>query len=336
MSCCARRKELCASPDRPAHHGPQGFRNVPHHVQHGARGFLKWKLGLGPKEEGQCPLAPGGPYEPEVAAPDLDRISNPAADKVQITWIGHSTFLIQLEGQNILTDPVFSDRCSPLPFVGPKRVAPTGLPFDKLPRISAVLISHDHYDHLDAPTVKRLAGKTRFFVPLGLEKWFANKGIPNVTELDWRQSSSVDPLRVHCVPAVHFSGRKPWGRNQTLWCGWVIESRLGNVYFAGDTGYGPRFKEIGKRFGPMRVSMIPIGQYLPRWFMRPVHANPADAVKIHQDVRSQHSIGCHWGTFKLAAEPMGEPPLRLGQARKEAGIEDSRFVVLKIGETRSF
>ena len=325
-----------AASGRPAHHGPDGFRNVPYHKRHGGLGFLKWRLGLGPKETVPKGSSKQSPYSPDVVAPDLGRVNNPARDKAQITWIGHTTFLIQIQGQNFLTDPVFSDRCSPVSFSGPKRLAQPGVPFEKLPNISAVLISHDHYDHLDAPTVKRLADKTRFLVPLRLREWFAKRHVPNVEELDWWQSTAVKGLRLHCVPAVHFSGRKPWGRNQTLWCGWVIEGRSEKVYFAGDTGYGPCFKDIGKRLGPMRVSIIPIGQYLPRWFMRPVHVNPEEAVRIHQDVRSQHSIGSHWGTFKLAAEPMAEPPLRLGQARKEAGIEDSRFVVLRIGETRSF
>jgi N-acyl-phosphatidylethanolamine-hydrolysing phospholipase D len=170
-------------------------------------------------------------------------------------------------------------------------------------------------------------------VPLGLSEWFQEAGLDGVTELDWWQSAKFGTVRFHCVPAQHFSMRTPWNANKTLWAGWVLATPVGNIFFAGDTGYSPDFKEIGKRMGPMRLALIPIGGYMPRWFMKPMHLDPREAVQVHQDVRSQQSIGMHWGTFKLTEEPLAEPPLFLHQVLKEKKIPPERFTVLKFGET---
>ncbi|MFP3867721.1 MAG: MBL fold metallo-hydrolase [Desulfobacteraceae bacterium] len=321
---------------QPSHHTTKGFRNL--HIQTGKRtlDFFRWQLGLGPNEEPALPPETVPPYNPKVVSPDLDRINNPEAGKIQVTWIGHASFLVQVDGVNILTDPVFSDRVSPLTFAGPRRVAPPGLSRTQLPPIQAVVISHNHYDHLDVRTVVSLGQQTRFFVPLRLAPWFKKNDLHEVVELDWWQSASLGPMRFHCVPAQHFSMRTPFDANETLWSGWVLETTCGKIFFSCDTGYSPDFQEIGRRLGPMRLSLIPIGGYMPRWFMRPMHVNPEEAVMIHQDVGSQQSIGMHWGTFKLTDEPLGEPPLFLQQALRQAKIALDKFIVLRLGETRAF
>ncbi len=261
-----------------------------------------------------------------------------AANRTQttFTWIGHASFLVQLGGVNILTDPALSKRTSPVQWAGPGRLAPLGLRFEELPKIDVVLISHNHYDHLDDPTVRWLAKRDApaFLVPLGLRDWFAKRRIDAVTELDWWQSAEVRGLNVHAVPAQHFSGRGAGDRNRTLWCGFVYEKDGKRHYFAGDTGYGPDFADIGARFAPIDVSMIPIGAYDPRAFMQPVHVDPDEAVCIHRDVGSRLSLAMHWGTFRLTLEPMDEPPVRLSSALVSAGIAADRFAVMAHGETR--
>ena len=274
--------------------------------------------------------------------PDFRKATNDPAwlasnrSATSFTWIGHASFLVQLGGLNILTDPVLSQRTSPFTWAGPKRLAPLGLAFDELPKIDVVLISHNHYDHLDDATVRELARRDApaFVVPLGLDAWFAKRRIVNVSELDWWQSTVVRGLRVYGVPAQHFSGRGTHDRNRTLWCGFVYEKDGQRHYFAGDTGYGPDFADIGRRFAPIDVSMIPIGAYDPRAFMQPVHVDPDEAVRIHRDVGSRLSLAMHWGTFRLTLEPLDEPPVRLAQALGQAGIAADRFVVMAHGETR--
>ncbi|RMF65566.1 MAG: MBL fold metallo-hydrolase [Calditrichaeota bacterium] len=293
--------------------------------------FLKWQLGLGPSEG---PVRDGFLSPPQQVQPDFARIRNPDAARVQVTWVGHSTFLLQAAGVNILTDPIFSRRCSPVSFAGPQRLTAPGLEFAALPRIHAVLISHNHYDHLDARTVSRLGAAPVYFVPLGLARWFAKRGIRDVVELDWWETSTFADLQITCVPSQHFSGRSLFDRNRTLWSGWVVESTAGRIFFAGDTGYSPQFKEIGEKLGPFRLALIPIGAYRPRWFMRPAHVDPREAVQIHRDVRAEFSVASHWGTFPLTDEPVGEPPVLLAEALREAGIAADRFQALRPGETR--
>lgn len=320
----------------PSNYTEQGFRN-PHIEARGRRGdFFRWRLGLGPQEQTAIPPEEVPVFQPEVVSPDLPRLQNPPNPGIQVTWIGHSTFLIQVAGINLLTDPVFSERASPVWFAGPRRQVPPGVALEKLPPIHAVIISHNHYDHLDVSMVKRLGNRTKFIIPLGLARWFHNNGITNVEELDWWQSVSLGALRFHSVPAQHFSIRTPFDANQSLWSGWVMDTPLGRVFFAGDTGYSPDFQEIGHRLGPMRLSLLPIGGYMPRWFMRTMHINPVEAVQIHQDLHSVQSIGMHWGTFQLTDEPLNEPPLYLKKVLREARIPEANFIVLKFGETRVF
>lgn len=319
------------------HHTAAGFKNLHLDTPRGRfLGFLRWRLGLGPRETPAFPPDEAPPYQPIMAKPDLNQLHHPDPHTIQVTWIGHSTFLVQVAGINLLTDPIFSDRASPVSFAGPKRRVPPGVAFEDLPPIHAVVVSHNHYDHLDYRTVTRLGNGTRFFAPLGLGRWFQKNGLTQVTELDWWDSAKLGPLRFQAVPAQHFSVRTMFDGNETLWCSWVVDSPAGRIYFTGDTGYSPDFKEIGARLGPMRLALIHIGGYRPRWFMKPMHLNPEEAVRVHQDVRSRQSIGMHWGTFKLTDEPLSEPPRFLSRVLRQNNIPEEQFLVMKIGETRVF
>jgi N-acyl-phosphatidylethanolamine-hydrolysing phospholipase D len=253
-----------------------------------------------------------------------------------VTWVGHSTLLVQLDGVNLLTDPQWSERASPVRFAGPKRMTPPGLHFEDLPHIDLVLISHDHYDHLDVATVRRLARehRPRFLVPLGLKAWFAELGIGDVEELDWWQSRTVSGLVATCVPAQHFSGRGLWDRNRRLWSGWAVRGRDRALYFAGDTAYAEVLKEIGKRLGPFDLAAIPIGAYLPSVIMKPGHTTPEEALDVLSDIDGRVLLPIHWGTFDLAEEPIEEPPRRLQAEAQRRGAGPDRVWILKHGETR--
>ena len=317
----------------PPHHTPKGFQNLYRPSERGFGDFLRWRFGLEPKEISPIPSKEVSNYKPEGVQPSISLIKQPDSAQVQITWIGHSTFLIQIEGINILTDPVFSDYCGPNSLLKVKRVAPLGVRFEQLPSIHAVLISHNHYDHLDAPTVERLGNGPTYFVPLGIARWLEKRKTKNIVELDWWQTFPFHGLKFHSVPLQHFSGRSPFERNESLWSGWVIEGKPGKIFFAGDTGYSPIFKEIGDRFGPIQISIIPIGAYRPRWFMSPVHVDPPEGIEILKDTRSEMAIAGHWGTFKLSDEPLREPPVYLKKAMRENGIDEGKFIIMKFGET---
>jgi N-acyl-phosphatidylethanolamine-hydrolysing phospholipase D len=321
---------------QPAHHTKNGFRNIYDNTEHGLADYLRWKLGYLPDEEPAITHAQMIPYAPDIVAPDYQLIYHPDPAKIQITWIGHATFLIQVEGINILTDPIFSGRSSPVGGIGFKRKSPPGIPFDRLPPIHAVLISHNHYDHLDLYTVKKLGNKPKYFLPLKLGQWFHDRKITNYVEMDWWDTSMFKGIRIVSVPSQHFSGRTARDGNKTLWAGWVLETKRGKILFAGDTGYSPHFKEIREKLGPMRLALLPIGGYRPRWFMKTIHMDPPDAVSAHKDLQAEQSIAMHWGTFQLTDEPLGEPPLYLKKAMKEASMADDSFLVMKFGETRIF
>jgi N-acyl-phosphatidylethanolamine-hydrolysing phospholipase D len=242
--------------------------------------------------------------------PQLDTLANPSA--AQLTWIGHSTFLLQFDGLNILTDPIFSERASPVSFAGPKRTTPPAMTVEQLPPIDVVLISHNHYDHLDKPSVKALQAKQsdtppRYYVPLGQKAWFDTLGITKVTELDWWTSAKVGDATVHAVPVQHWSSRSPFDRNKALWAGFVIDSPSLRTLFVGDSGYSDDFKAIAQRLGKVDLALVPIGAYDPRWFMKSSHMNPEEALLVVQDVGAKRAIGMHWGTFALTDEPMAEP-----------------------------
>lgn len=254
-------------------------------------------------------------------------------------WVGHSTYLISMAGKHLLTDPIWSKRCSPLPFVGPKRKNLPPISLEQLPKIDYVLISHDHYDHLDRATIDklhRLFPHILWIVPKGVKKWFENREIKKVIELSWWEQVDIDSsFRITSTPAQHFSGRSAKDLNQTLWMGLVVESLLTSktFYFVGDTGYNPHdFKKIGKQFPKIDLSLIPIGSYSPRKFMSPVHIEPKDAVNIHKDVASQLSLGMHWKTFKLSEEPLEQPPFDLMRAMRKEKLDLTTFLAIDPGK----
>jgi len=310
--------------------GRTRFRNAHPHATHNMRGVLRWKLGLA--EEEPSALLHEAQTAPAPTQHKLWTHSEPIDEaKVRLTWIGHSTFLIQHHGVNILTDPIFGD-CQPLPVGRYRRVRAPGIRFEDLPPIHHVLISHSHYDHLDAPTIRALGNRCQYWVPEGLSHWLHKRRISSIHEFVWWQSGRLTKdITIHCVPAQHASARTPFDRDKTHWCGWVLQSPERSVYFAGDTGYSPIFKEIGERFGGFDLAMIPIGAYKPRWLMHPMHTNPEEAVKVHQDVASKLSVACHFGTFRLADEPITEPPALLAQELASRGIEENRFLTLSPG-----
>jgi L-ascorbate metabolism protein UlaG (beta-lactamase superfamily) len=317
--------------DKP-HHTVNGYRTPWLEEDHGFFDFMKWRWerlwkDIPSPESYHFPLANND-------APFLR--SN--TSKTTFTWIGHATLLLQIEGINILTDPQFSERSSPVQWAGPERVVQPGIALDSLPQIHAVVISHDHYDSLDTASVTKLSqrkggSETIFIVPLGLKNWFARLGIDNVRELDWWDEIAFGPLKIIATPMQHWGKRSPFTRNDHLWASWVVLSEDFRFYFGGDTGYSHHFKETGDRFGPFDLAALPIGAYEPRWFMKNHHINPEEAVQAHIDIRARKSVAIHWGTFILTDEPLDEPPERLKKAMAEKGIPEGEFLVLKHGET---
>lgn len=272
-------------------------------------------------------------------------LTNPAADPVRVrvdngamrvSYINHSTVLVQCDGRNIITDPVFSLRVSPVKFAGPKRFRAAGLTLEQLPRIDAVVVSHSHYDHMDIASIKVIAQRDKplVLVPLGNRKLLWQSAEIDAIELSWWDDHAIDEqTRIHLVPARHWTSRKPGDENMALWGGFVMEFKSGPVYFAGDTGYGngEHFTAAYKQFGRFRCSLLPIGAYEPRWFMKPQHMNPAEAVKAFADLNTHVALGIHHGTFQLTDEPQDAPVQALKQALLEADINADRFRTLHNG-----
>ena len=316
------------------------FRNPwPDSEPHNLRDVLRWAAERPTRT--RAPTPPRGSFP--VATP---AISYPrAADTdFSVTWIGHSTVLLQLGGINVLTDPVFSQRAFPVQWMGPRRIMDPGLPIDALPSIDAVLLSHNHYDHLDQPAVKRIAGmhpRATWIVPLGLGAYIRGWGARDIVELDWWQNTAFNALRVTATPARHFSGRGLRDRNRSLWCGFAFEMGGKRAFFAGDSAYHPEFGAIGSICGPFDLVMIPIGAYDPRWFMKIVHVDPEEAVQIYEDLVAPHRdqplpvmLGIHWGTFRLTDEAMDEPPQRTAVRWRAVGLDEDRLWIARFGETR--
>lgn len=306
------------------------YRNNYSRESHGLGGALKAFWGARGQFAGQKPIA----FAKAVNDPAFLKANRSVPT---LTWVGHATFLLQVEGLNVLTDPVFSHRVSPFRFAGPERLAPLGLTLQELPPIDLVLLSHNHYDHLDEAAVKTLVRdhpQITFVVPLGVKQWFTARGISRVVELDWWQDCTVGAAKVSVLPAQHFSGRGPFDRNATLWCSLLLEIGGKKIYFAGDTGYSKDFADIGTAHPGIDLALLPIGAYEPNWFMRSVHVNPEEAVRIFQDLGARHAAAMHWGTFRLTLEALDEPPQRLTRALAADGIAAERFFVMQHGETR--
>ncbi|HEV3260735.1 MAG TPA: MBL fold metallo-hydrolase [Gemmataceae bacterium] len=272
--------------------------------------------------------------EPASGPPDAV-----GAGELALTFVNHSTFLIQTDVLNVLTDPVWSERVSPLRWAGPRRVRAPGVAFEKLPPIQLVLVSHSHYDHMDLATLRRLERRFRplFLTGLGNGRLLSSRGLGRVEELDWWHSFRTESgVEVTMTPARHFSRRGLLDTNRSLWGGFLLRDAGRKVYFAGDSGYGPHFAEVGRRFGGVDVALLPIGAYEPRWFMRPHHVNPEEAVRVHLDLRSRQSVAMHFGTFQLTDEPIDEPVRALGDALARHCVPERDFRVPRFGETILF
>ncbi len=309
------------------HFDGKRFRNESR-VEHAKRwDVAKWLATRRPGPWPRVTEALQGPPPPE-------RVSGA---NVRVTFVGHATTLIQTGGLNILTDPVWSERVSPVSFAGPRRVRPPGIRFADLPPIDVVLISHNHYDHIDERSLRRLHAehKPRFLAPLGNGALLKSFGLDNIVELDWWQRVSLHPaMEAHCVPAQHFSGRGLRDRDATLWGGFVLKGEAGIIYFAGDTGAGGHFAQIRRAFGAPRLALLPIGAYLPQWFMKSAHISPAEAVEAHQTLGAANSVAIHFGTFPLADDGRDEAPRELEAALKARGVSSMDFWVLDFGEGR--
>lgn len=298
---------------------------------------MRWR-----RERGKQVLAPDPPRGSFPSATPAVAYPRAGAKDVSATWIGHSTVLLQMEGLNILTDPVFSQRAFPVQWAGPRRMMDPALALDALPPLDVVLLSHSHYDHLDKPAVKRIARahpEAAWITPLKLGDYIRGWGAKEVIELDWWGQAYVRDLHVTSTPARHFSARRLGDQNKTLWCGYAFETAGSRAYFAGDTAYHPQFGDIGARCGPFDFVMMPIGAYDPRWFMQAVHLDPEEAVQAYVDLvggtkPSPLMLAIHWGTFRLTDEPMDEPPRRAAAAWRQRNLDDSRLWIAKFGETR--
>jgi N-acyl-phosphatidylethanolamine-hydrolysing phospholipase D len=323
---------------RPVHHTDSGFKNL--YIKDAKKSFFDFLM---VRFFGEVKWAEHARFSKEIPWQELDlkRVNNPA-DKPQVSWLGHSTFLIQYKEVNILTDPAFCERTSPFSFAGPKRYTKHVVDYSKLPPIDYVIISHNHYDHLDSEATRVLHNQKKaphYYVPLGIKKWLLEDDqrirAANITEMDWGDSHQHKSLKVNAYPSQHWSARSLFDRFETLWASWRVELNDFSFWFAGDTGYNERlFQELGNMMAPVDLSLIPIGAYSPRDFMKAYHLNPEEAVLVHKHIRTRQSIGMHWGTYPLTAEKPTEPPIRLKVARAKAGLKENEFSVMKLGETR--
>lgn len=291
--------------------------------------FWKWQWERLTKKK---PVEPE--FKPEVVKTDVAFLQGNQSENT-LTWIGHSSALLQIDGVNILLDPVFSDRVSPVSFMGPKRLVPLPFALPELPRIDVVLVSHNHYDHMDLPTLRQLAqrdSQTLFLVPLGNQKMLQSENIKNVKEFDWWESVRAKDVTLTFTPAQHWTARGLFDSDETLWGGWHLQGKGFRVLYTGDTGYSQDFSDIRARLGAVDLALIPIGAYEPRWFMKKQHVNPEEALFIHRDLDAKLSIGMHWGTFRLADEFMQAPRDEMQTAIQTHPEIKGVFRVMKHGE----
>ncbi len=320
-------------PGRPYHHTANGFRN-PKGSPAAGGGFGDWAgfFWRNATRDKDIVLPEGHVLPPAAVAAGLKE----AGEADQLTWLGHASFLLKIDGRVIVTDPYLSDHASPVPPLGPKRFAPPGLRAEELPPIDHLLLSHNHYDHMDLPSLERLPLKAgaQAIVPLGLTPYLDNLGFSEVTALDWHDQRDLGGLTITALPAIHMSKRGLFDKDRTLWTGFGLRSSKHHLYFSGDTAYGPVFQETGKGLDPFDIGLVPIGAYEPRALMRQVHTTPNEAVKIGRDLRIARLVGMHWGTIQLTDEPVFEPPERFRAAATAAGYRDQDIWIMKIGETR--
>ncbi|MEJ4044469.1 MBL fold metallo-hydrolase [Erwinia sp. SLM-02] len=311
-----------------SHHTPDGFCNPEPELRQ-AGDLQRWRRER--KEQG-LPKPPAQGYAQFTR--QWWQPADLSGDADAVWWLGHACLLLRLDGRYTLIDPALSSRASPLPFAGPQRKTPPALMIEDLPGLDTVLISHNHYDHLDRPTIKKILRRfpqVRFVVPLGLATWFQRLGAVNVEELDWWQSARAGELTFSAVPARHWSMRTLRDRNRSLWCGWVVKHPRFNFWFSGDSGYSDNLLEIPRRLGPFDLAALPIGAYAPKWFMRGQHMDPDQAVSLHKAMGQPHTVAIHWGVFELADESLDEPPRVLRQAMGRGGLDSDRFQAWRIG-----
>ena len=303
--------------------GTESWSSQPH--RHGLFGAVKWILSHHPG---------GWKWRPNVYHPQPQQ--RVYGSELVVTFVNHATVLIQTEGLNILTDPVWSNRVGPFPGVGPKRHRPPGIEFSDLPPIDLVLISHNHYDHMDLPTLRRLrsAWNPRILTGLGNSDYLRFNGMGRAEDTDWWNRKQItDSVSVMCVPAQHFSGRGLSDRDKTLWCGFVIETPHGNIYFAGDTGFGPFLDRIHEHYSSLRLALLPIGAFLPRWFMQPIHESPDEALEAQRMLNARTAIGIHFGTFALADDGQDQPPERIHELLQAEAEPRQNFITPDNGQT---
>ncbi len=316
------------NPDYP-HHLPDGFCNVEPDLRQSGD-VKRWRR---ERKANGLPLPPQAGYAAFINQWWRPAQLDEAGDGVW--WLGHATLLLRLHGRYLLTDPVFSTRASPLQFLGPQRKTPPALALEHLPPLDAVLISHNHYDHLDLHSVRAIHRRfpdACFYVPLGLGRWFRQHGIRNVRERDWWQGASADKFTFTAVPARHWSMRTLWDRNRSLWCGWVIESPALRFWFCGDSGESRLLATIGQRLGPLDAAAIPIGAFEPRWFMANHHMGPQEAVTLWRDIGRPLAVPIHWGAFELADESLDTPPRELMAQLKHDNERETLFFPRRMGE----
>jgi L-ascorbate metabolism protein UlaG (beta-lactamase superfamily) len=292
-------------------------------VAKGVGELLRWKLGRKP------------PVPPDEPTPFVDNDASllAGAARPSLTFVGHATYLVQLGGLSLLTDPIWAERLAVV-----RRLTPPGIAFDRLPRVDVVLVSHNHRDHMDAATLERLSARMGrdllYVVPKGLGRWFARRKLGRVVELGWwEHTDASSDVRITFVPSQHWSQRGPFDRNESLWGGFVVEGGGKRVYHSGDTAYFDGFVDIGERLGRIDAALLPIGAYEPRWFMKPQHMNPEDAAQAFVDLGASHLVSMHWGTFKLTDEALHAPPLFLREVTERMRIEEERVLVPSVGET---
>jgi N-acyl-phosphatidylethanolamine-hydrolysing phospholipase D len=319
------------------HHHKGRFRNLPNSdISHpNRRTYISFILRMLRYGNEQVVIPDGHVIDQKQAAISLKTHLEATTDS--LTWLGQASFLIKMDGKVILTDPYLSGYASPTPFAGPKRIVETGIHVDDLPHIDYLVLSHNHYDHLDSRTLRHLRKRKdmTIIVPLKLGRYFEKRGFANIIEMDWWDSFQAGPVTIRALPSQHWSKRTPFDRNKSLWASYSFEGTNNRIYFTGDTGYAPLFKDIGEEFGPYDYTLVGIGAYEPRAIMKAHHTSPEEAVQIGLDVRSKNVVAMHWGTVRLTDEPLFEPPGRFLQAAQQAGYDEDQSWVMSIGQSRA-